>query len=234
MKNACLILLLAGVLITLAGCGTTGVSSSYSSDETPVTKFAPPPPDFQPKYVAIIEFKDKTPSNPIKGQVGSIAVDQLTTLAFGTGRFKIIERERIDALIAEQGLAGKGLVEGETAVKIGKMLGAQYIFLGSVTNWEVKEVKTGTFVLIGGTRKQNLHIELAVDGRIIDASTGVIVAAGSGEISRDEYVSSTAILGMAPNGYLRLEQSVAGKQMRMALDDMLKEMIPQVDKEFSK
>ncbi|MBI4835457.1 MAG: hypothetical protein HY811_11660 [Planctomycetes bacterium] len=234
MKKLSLMLLLAGALITMVGCGTTGVSSSYSSDETPITKFAPPPANFQPKRVAIIEFKDKTVNSPIKGQVGNIAVDQLTTLAFNTGRFRIIERERIDALIAEQGLADKGLIDGETAVRLGKMLGAQYIFLGSVTNWEVKETKSGTFFLVGGVKMQKLHIELAVDGRIIDATSGEIVAAGSGEISRNEDVTSTGILGIAPGGYVRLEQSVAGKQMRMALDDMLKEIIPQVDKEFSR
>jgi curli biogenesis system outer membrane secretion channel CsgG len=217
----------------LVSCGTTGVSSTFKVEETPVAKFNPPPAGLETKRIAIIEFKDKTSNSPLKGNVGSIAIDELTTLLVNSERFQVIERERIDALLQEQGLAGKGIVDANTAAKIGKVLGADLIFTGAITNWEVKKTKDGTFIIIGGTKSQNLHIELALDGRIIDTTTGAILFADSGEVSRDEAVSSTAILNIAPSGYVNLDQSTCGKQLRMALNEMLRKMIPKVDKKFS-
>jgi curli biogenesis system outer membrane secretion channel CsgG len=232
MAKVMLVVLAAVMAISvggLMGCGSTSVSSTYAVDTTPVATYAPPPRAVQSHTIAVIPFKDKTANSPIKGDVGNIAVDQLTTLLVGTGRFDVIERDRLDAILTEQGLAGKGIVDGATAAQIGKVLGAEYIFTGAVTNWEVKETKSGTWILIAGSKAKEITIELAVDGRIINSTTGAIIAAQSGEIKRTEKVSSTAILSISPNGYIKLDQSTAGKQLRLALDDMLRKMIPQVD-----
>lgn len=234
MKRVLLTGIMAGLVLALLGCGSTSVSSSYTKDTTPVTTYTPPPATIQKKRIAILPFKDKTTNSPIKGDVGSLAVDQLTTLLVNTGRFSVIERERIDAILAEQGLAGKGIVDAATAAQVGKALGAELIFTGAVTNWEVKEARTGNFVLIAGSNEKAIDIDLAVDGRIIDTTTSEIFFADSGEIKRQEKVSSTSVLGGAPGGYIRLEQSVAGKQLRLALDDMLAKIIPKVDAKFSK
>lgn len=224
----------AGIFFTLIGCGTSRVSSSYSVDTTPVKTYTPAPKTLQVKRIAILPFKDKTTNSPIKGDVGSMAVDQLTTLLVNSERFSVIERERLDAVLAEQGLAGKGIVDTATAAQIGKVLGADLVFTGAITNWEVKEAKSGTFILIGGSSEKTIDIDLAVDGRIIDTTTSEIKFANSGEIKRQEKVSASSILGFAPNGYVRLEQSAAGKQLRLALDDMLSKIIPKVDEKFSK
>jgi len=234
MKNLLLIGLAVVTALILVSCGSTNTSSTYMVDTTPVTTYTPPPSTVKAHTIAVIPFKDKTVNSPIKGDVGNIAVDQLTTLLVNTGRFDVIERDRLDAVLAEQGLAGKGIVDQATAAEVGKVLGVEYIFTGAVTNWEVKDTKTGTWILIAGSKGKELSIELAVDGRIINSTTGAIIAAQSGEIKRIEKVTATAILSIAPNGYVRLEQSVAGKQLRLCLDDMLRKMMPQVDAKFSK
>jgi len=225
---------LAGVFFTLMGCGMSRVSSTYTVDTTPVKAYAPPPATIKIKTIAVLPFKDKTTNSPIKGDVGSMAVDQLTTLLVNTERFSVIERERLDAVLAEQGLAGKGVVDSATAAQIGKILGVDLIFTGAVTNWEVKESKSATFVLVGGGSERAIDIEMAVDGRIIDTSTGQIFFADSGEVKRQESVSKSAILSFAPSGYIKLDQSVAGKQLRLVLDNMLSKIIPKVDAKFSR
>jgi len=234
MVKTLLIGVTAGVFFTLIGCGTSRVSSTYMVDTTPVKTYAPPPRTIQVKSIAVIPFKDKTTNSPIKGDVGSMAVDQLITLLVNTERFTVVDRERLDAILAEQGLAGKGIVDDATAAQIHKVLGAELIFTGAVTNWEVKESKSGTYVLIGGGANKSIDIDLAVDGRIIDATTSQIYCADSGEIKRREEVSKTAILSFAPDGYIKLDQSVAGKQLRLALNEMLSKIIPVVDRKFSR
>lgn len=224
----------AGIVLALTGCGMSRVSSTYSVDTTPVKTYTPPPSTIKVKTIAILPFKDKTTNSPIKGDVGSMAVDQLTTLLVNSERFSVIERERLDAVLAEQGLAGKGIVDSATAAQVGKVLGVDLIFTGAVTNWEVKESKSATFVLIGGGSERAIDIDMAVDGRIIDTTTGQIFFADSGEIKRQEKISKSAILSFAPDGYIRLEQSVAGKQLRLVLDNMLSKIIPKVDAKFSR
>jgi len=224
----------AGIALALMGCGMSKVSSTYTVDNTPVKTYTPPPMTIKVKTIAVLPFKDKTTNSPIKGDVGSMAVDQLTTLLVNTERFSVIERERLDAVLAEQGLAGKGVVDSATAAQVGKILGVDLIFTGAVTNWEVKEAKSATFVLIGGGSEKAIDIDLAIDGRIIDTTTGQIFFADSGEIKRQESVSKSAILSFAPDGYIKLDQSVAGKQLRLALDNMLSKIIPKVDAKFSR
>ncbi|MFH1228240.1 MAG: CsgG/HfaB family protein [Planctomycetota bacterium] len=227
--------LVAGLAFSLAmGCGSSSVSSSYIKDTTPVAKYTPPPANIQLKRIAILPFKDKTTNSPIKGDVGSMAIDQLTTLLVNTGRFSVIERELLDKVLQEQGLANKGILDNATAAQVGKILGAELIFTGAVTNWEVREAKQGTYVFIVSSSERAIDIDLAIDGRIINTTTSEIMFADSGEIKRQEKISSTSILGGSPGGYIRLDQSVAGKQLRLALDDMLSKIIPKVDAKFSK
>jgi len=224
----------AGIVLALTGCGMSRVSSTYTVDNTPVKTYTPPPATIKVKTIAVLPFKDKTTNSPIKGDVGSMAVDQLTTLLVNSERFSVIERERLDAVLAEQGLAGKGIVDSATAAQVGKVLGVDLIFTGAVTNWEVRESKSATFVLIGGGSERAIDIEMAVDGRIIDTTTGQIFFADSGEVKRTESVSKSSILSFAPDGYIKLDQSVAGKQLRLVLDNMLSKIIPKVDAKFSR
>ncbi|MDO8734541.1 MAG: CsgG/HfaB family protein [Elusimicrobiota bacterium] len=45
--------------------------------------------------------------------------------------FKLVEREKIDAVFKELALQKTGIIDEKTAVQIGKLLGAKYILLGS-------------------------------------------------------------------------------------------------------
>ncbi|MDI6726559.1 MAG: CsgG/HfaB family protein [Smithellaceae bacterium] len=71
-------------------------------------------------------------------------------------RFQVLERERLDALLAEMKLQQTGLVDPDTAVKIGRLLGVQALLLGSYT-------------AIGGM--------IRLDARIVEVETGLLLKA---------------------------------------------------------
>ncbi|MBI2118642.1 MAG: hypothetical protein HYT97_03340 [Elusimicrobia bacterium] len=50
-------------------------------------------------------------------------------------RFQIIERQELENLLKEQKLQTSGAVENETAVNMGKVLGAQAILMGSINQY---------------------------------------------------------------------------------------------------
>ncbi|HET9682518.1 MAG TPA: CsgG/HfaB family protein, partial [Gemmatimonadaceae bacterium] len=47
---------------------------------------------------------------------------------------RVVERDRVQSVIQEQALARTGQVDPETAVRVGKMLGAQYMITGGFMN----------------------------------------------------------------------------------------------------
>lgn len=86
--------------------------------------------------------------------------DMLVTALAGTGKVEVVEREMLDKILEEQKLGTTGLVDRETASRIGKLVGAEYVLLGRV-------VKRG--------------VKVEVDLRLVSVGTGKVVAASSAE-----------------------------------------------------
>ena len=113
------------------------------------------------KNLAIIDFDNKT---TFKG-LGRGAQDILTTALWETDRFILLEREEIQKIFHEQALSLSGRVPTETAIKIGRILGAQYILTGGIT--EAGLIKGGS----GNISR------IVLDARLIDVDSSQIVLA---------------------------------------------------------
>ena len=66
--------------------------------------------------------------------LGKAFSSMLVTEFSGRPGMRVIERQRLQDLLTEQKLALSGRVDDATAVKVGKLLGAQYVFQGAVTS----------------------------------------------------------------------------------------------------
>ncbi|MFH1228243.1 MAG: CsgG/HfaB family protein [Planctomycetota bacterium] len=230
----------------LLGCASTSTSTGYVNDDSKCGIYPPPPAAFAKKRLAIIPFSDKTNQKFTKTNLGSQAVDIGTTLLLATERFTLVEREKMDALLSEQKLVG--IVDPETAAKAGKALGADLIFTGAVTDFEIKRSKSGhrygipsigklpAFSL--GNETQVLDISMAVDGRIIETETARVIFADSGEIKRQETAGGWHFglqggAGYSETGEIRIDESAAGKQLRFALDNLIQKMVPKIDAAYT-
>ncbi len=125
--------------------------------------------------VAVIEFKNETNAYWWRGGVGRELSDMLSNELLGTGVFKVVERKKLDAVLTEQDLGASGRVSRNTAAKMGKVTGAQYLITGSVSNFEESGSKGGGLsfkgISIGGKKKT---ASLGIDIRVINATTGEI------------------------------------------------------------
>lgn len=226
----------------LMGCATAGGKTTYQDDDSKCGIYPPPPANFVRKRIAIIPLKDKTNQQYTKTDLGSQAVDIGITLLLNAERFDVVERERLDALLAEQKLVG--IVDPETAAKAGKILGVDLIFTGAITNFEIEHSKTGgSFGLprIGKIPAFDIEkkttvmaISLAIDGRVIEVETGRVIFAGSGEIKREERADNWGVwlesgAHVSSKEKIRIDQNAAGKQLRFALDALIKKIIPKID-----
>jgi TolB-like protein len=91
--------------------------------------------------VAVLPFENLTK----EGSAPGIAAEEFSLQLGKTGLFDLVERSRIEELWREQDLDTLSRFDAGTAVKIGKMLGAEAVILGSVTRFVPHpEVKVDT------------------------------------------------------------------------------------------
>jgi curli biogenesis system outer membrane secretion channel CsgG len=184
--------------------------------------------------VAILDFDFSTISDPslltLFPGIAKGTSDMLVNSLVNTGAYSVIERSQIDAILAEQNLGASGLVDVSTAAKIGKILGVKYIILGSVTQFDVQERKSG-FSIGGlvGNKKRKVTADVQLNVRMIDTTTAEIVGAFEGKGSTDQKDASTAVLGVSSGSDTDNRQQLLTEATRIAI----KEVTTQVS-EFAK
>src|SRR5215475_5645053 len=73
--------------------------------------------------IAVLEFKNKADNQWWWHGGAAAAQDVFVTELVKSGKFRVVEREQLDALMKEKGLTLSGDVDPSTAVRIGKLLG---------------------------------------------------------------------------------------------------------------
>lgn len=127
--------------------------------------------------IAILQFQNNSTSRWGGDRLGAAATDELATQLVQTGEFSVVERERIQAIMAEQNLGMSGAVEPTTAAEIGKILGVQAMVLGSITKFVV-DTKSGG---IGPFSASFSEAETAVDVRVVSTESAEILMVAEGE-----------------------------------------------------
>ena len=128
--------------------------------------------------VAIMDFENKSQHGGWR--LGRGASDILTTELVKTGKFNVMERDRLAAIIQEQNLGASGRIDPSTAARIGKIIGVEYIITGAITEYGQSQASGGgRGVNIG---KKGYHA--TVDIRMINTVTGEIVFADSASHSK--------------------------------------------------
>ncbi len=100
----------------------------------------------------------------------------LTNELASTGAFSMVERNKLESVLAEQNLAASGRVAKGTGAKIGQLTGAQYLVMGKVTAYEEGTKGTGGGIGYKGIRVGGKKGEayLAIDLRVVNTNTGTV------------------------------------------------------------
>jgi len=92
-------------------------------------------------------------------------------------RFTVVERERLDMVMKEQGLASAGALDPQTAAKVGQILGLRYIVTGGIDKFAINTTRGG----IGGIGGSSTNAEATISLRFIDATTAERVVSVSAD-----------------------------------------------------
>ncbi len=170
--------------------------------------------------------------------VGSGLADILTTTMLEKNRFRLMERSLLDKAIAEQDLSASSRVDPSTAVKIGKVIGADYLLMGKVTQFAWATRNTGgiggALGGLAGVKSSNTKANVEVDIRVVDAETAEILGSynGKGEDSRGKV--QIAALGRSGIGGIEFGSAdfmntILGVATKKAIDDWLGNFCAAID-----
>ncbi len=99
-----------------------------------------------------------------------------------SSRFSVIEREKLDLVLKEQGLATSGALDQQTAAQVGRVLGIKYIITGAIDKFAINTTKGG----FGGFGGSFTKAEAVINLRLIDTTTAerVIAVSASGDVKK--------------------------------------------------
>lgn len=127
--------------------------------------------------VAVLEFKNKADNQWWYSGGAEAAQDVFVTELVKSGKFRVVEREQLEALMAEKNLTLSGDVDPSTAVRVGKLLGVNYLLTGAVTEYGVtdKGAHGPGIRRLPGFSAGKRNFVAALNARLIDTSTGEVV-----------------------------------------------------------
>ncbi len=214
------ILIAAAAALLAAGCApskSVRSQQTLSANETEqvASKFTGPK-----RRIGVVEFENKSAYG--QGRLGGAASDILVTELVKSGKFIVVERDRMNKLMEEQKLQSQGVIDSQTAVQLGQIMGLEAIVVGSVSQFGVK--KEGSDYLISQSKQQ--VAEVAVDLRLIDVQSGQVILADSGKGRAKSKKAS--FLGMGTKG--GYDETLEGEALRAALVQFVDNAASQLNK----
>lgn len=163
------------------------------------------------------------------------------------GKMRLVERARMNDIKGELAFQQSGDVDGATAQKVGKLLGAKYMLTGKITRFACKagNLKSGWGVgaLVGKLTKNDLAGDIAgsvemrkvsfsgrLDARLIEVETGEVLAAFKDDSSTGDLSAKVAGGGAE----VEYDEELANKVFEPIVQNMSKKIVKrtvQVDEE---
>jgi curli biogenesis system outer membrane secretion channel CsgG len=169
--------------------------------------------------VAILEFKNKTEGYAWSWyRAGEAAQDMFVTELVN---FRVMERERLDAILEEKNLHLSGDIDPKTAVKLGKMIGVEYLIVGAVTELGVADRNVSVPTYLFGGRVPSVDVrsqkmDAGVDARAFSTTTGEIVWADTATESTSDSSVYVAGAGGGVEDHRKLDRLLRPVVMKLA------------------
>jgi curli biogenesis system outer membrane secretion channel CsgG len=180
------------------------------------------------KRIGIGVFQDRSGSG--YNHLGSGVADMLSTALVKSGKFIVVERQDLDRVLSEQKLGESGLVTEQTAPKLGKLLGAELFVIGSITECGTKEGNIGGNIPLFGGSVTKKTARTVVDVRLVNTTTGEVIAAETKEGSESTTGVSVRYEDIDFNNTSRWNDTDIGKATREAINGVVELITENMEK----
>jgi curli biogenesis system outer membrane secretion channel CsgG len=143
--------------------------------------------------VALLDFDYGTVQQWWSGNwdIGKGISDMIVDELVNDGSYRVIERKRLDAILAEQNFSNSERADpsAATVAKLGQVLGVKYLIVGSITKFGMEQKKQGIGgggwgvggFGVGKVGREKGKANVAITARVIDISTAEIMASAKGD-----------------------------------------------------
>ncbi len=121
--------------------------------------------------IAVLEFKNLADNQWWYHGGAEAAQDVFITELVKLDKFIVIDREELEEIMQARNLTLSGEIDQKAAVKIGKLLGVNYLLTGAVTEYGNKNVGIPGSGISAGKKE----FVASVNSQLIDAKTGNII-----------------------------------------------------------
>ena len=195
-----------------------GTSGSLAAKEK--TSAQPAGGGSKKPVIAVVDFKNETQAHWWSSSVGKDLAGLLSNELAATNEFRVVERQKMDAIIQEQNLMASGRAKLSNAAQMGKLFGAQYLVMGTVSSYEEQAKSSGSGLSFGGISVggKSAQAYVAVDIRVVDTTTGEISFVRTIEGNSKSGGSKVGFSKFgASGGFENEENKPAGKAIRAAI-----------------
>jgi len=156
----------------------TGALVSVSHGQA-VTAPTPKPPRAEKSTkprIAVLEFTSGTNTSNWSGGAAASAQEMVIKELTGSSKFVVTPRKKTQASVGNQTLTVSGADTTSTAVRIGKLLGVNYVLIGNVTEYtasafaakiQLVDVSTGTVIRTDEARNTDPSLTKVGAGTLI-------------------------------------------------------------------
>jgi len=178
------IIILTAMLVVLPAADVLAKRKAKVFSGTPVEPGSPTaakltglPPIVGPKkLIAVGSFENKT---SFSGQwnLGDGMAEMLTTALIQSARFIVLERPEVEKILKEQNFAASDRTTGTGGAKLGKVLRAQILVMGAITEFSQNTQDSGVGFAtdkVGlGVKVNKAHV--AINLRMVDTTSGQVL-----------------------------------------------------------
>jgi curli biogenesis system outer membrane secretion channel CsgG len=174
------------------------------------------------KFIAVSRFENKT-SYVNGGQtlLDDAMPDQLIDALTKSGQFIVLERQTLGYVPQEQRLAASGQAAASQSAQRGKLMTAQILIKGTITEFENRGAVSSGGVNVGPHSFNNKHDEAVVglNLRLIDTTTGQVLDTQTIEgKAKSESHGGDVNLGLINPGQKGFEKTPLGRATQNAID----------------
>lgn len=179
------------------------------------------------KRIAVVSFE--SPYEYTGTGLSGGVTDMMTTALVRSRALDVIERAQLEKILSEHDLSARGLLDPETAVRAGKILGVDYIMGGKITEFGVKTKRTGVGAVLGplaGVDVKKGSARTKIDVRLIEVETGRVLLAETA-VGEEKESGLTVVAGDIHHWLAGVRfdtdewnESKLGKATRKAVDEV--------------
>jgi len=167
--------------------------------------------------------------------IGKGMADQVMNELLDEGSFRVVERKKLDTILAEQDFAHSDRADPGAAKlsKLGKVLGVRYIITGSITKFGGEDKAKGGSLHGIHVGVGKAKTEVTLTARLVDTTTGEVVLAAKGlGVSKKGGGFSFGKAGTGSYGQdsQNFKESAIGEAQEAACKDLVAQIVAKKDR----